>query len=88
MIGQWPAVPVPPYRPKSQHRGSMSTEEDKIFAWLNGTFSQVNFIHKKGHFLKLLTLHQESGLKAVCKGFEITKKPYALYSAIQNIRCR
>jgi hypothetical protein len=55
VIGQWPAVPVPPYRPKSQHRGSMSTEEDKIFAWLNGTFSQVNFIHKKGHFLKLLT---------------------------------
>jgi hypothetical protein len=32
VIGQWPAVPVPPYRPKSQHRGSMSTEEDKIFA--------------------------------------------------------
>jgi hypothetical protein len=56
VIGQWPAVPVPPYRPKSQHRGSMSTEEDKIFAWLNGTFSQVNFIHKKGHFLKLLTI--------------------------------
>ncbi len=56
MIGQWPAVPVPPYRPKSQHRGSMSTEEDKIFAWLNGTFSQVNLILKKGHFLKLLTL--------------------------------
>lgn len=56
MIGQWPAVPVPPYRPKSQHRGSMSTEEDKIFAWLNGTFSQVNLILKKGHFHKLLTV--------------------------------